>query len=338
MDKTNKTALITGITGQDGSLLAQYLISRGYKIIAPVRKNFNQSRLQVLGLLHSPAITYLVYQRWCDFKKIVQQNIIHEFYHLAAMSHVGKSYSEETNVLDVNSLWTTEILGFLECDSPQTRFFFASSCEIFSADNQQAIDESACTNPSNPYGISKLTATNMVRYFREVKGLFASSAILFNHESELRDDSFVSKKITKTVAKIVKGLPVVLSLGNIESQKDWSYAPDFVTYFHKILQQKYAADFILASGKRHSVKDMVNCAFSALKYPITWHGSGLDCVAKNKQGKIVVQINPAYFRPLDNRFLIGDTRKAQQQLGFGKLTSFSDWVTKMTLFEWNKLA
>ena len=334
---TQKTALITGVSGQDGSLLTKHLLSLGYKIIAVTRNKPDLWRLILLGILKDPNISYMCYQEWIDFKNILKQNKIDEFYHLAAMSHVGQSHNSPLSVFDVNSIWTIELLNCIVRYSSHTRFFFASSCEIFDINLNKSASEDDKKKPTNPYGISKNAAHLMVEYFREVKGLFSCNAILFNHESSLRDDSFVSKKIVSSVAKIVKGHQQTLSLGNIYSQKDWSCAVNLVPYFHKILNLEQPDDFVLASGQLHSVKDMVDCAFTALDYPISWHGSGLDCVARNKKGQTVVSINPKHFRPLDNRFLTGNTAKAQKYLDFNKLTPFASWVKDMVVFEWNKL-
>jgi GDPmannose 4,6-dehydratase len=177
----------------------------------------------------------------------------------------------------------------------------------------------------------------MVEYYRNVKNIYACNGILFNHESKIRDDSFVSKKICRAVARIVKYGGDSLFLGNIEAQKDWGYAPDYVQVFYSMLQQKKARDYIVATGRLHSVKDMVDCAFSSLDYPIRWQGSGLDCIAINTQDVTVVAINEKFFRPLDNRFLIGDDSKTKQLLNYKDFTPFKNWVKSMTLAEYNKI-
>ena len=177
----------------------------------------------------------------------------------------------------------------------------------------------------------------MVQYYRNIKGVFACNGILFNHESEIRDDSFVSKKICREVARIVKFGGEPLYLGNIEAKKDWGYAKDYVKTFHTMLQKEEPGDYVISTGELHSVKDMVNCAFRALDFPISWCGTGLNTIAKNKNGDIVVATNEKYFRPVDNRFLIGDNTKAKQILKFKNTTPFSKWVKSMTLAEHKKL-
>jgi GDPmannose 4,6-dehydratase len=191
--------------------------------------------------------------------------------------------------------------------------------------------------PTNPYGISKLSAHLMVQYYRDVKQLFACNGILFNHESKLRGDSFVSKKVCREVARIVKYGGSALYLGNIEAKKDWGYAPDYVTAFHLMLQQKNAEDFIISAGKLHTVKDMVNAAFNALDYAISWQGNGLNCTATNSTGNEVVAIDKKYFRPLDNRYLMGNNSKARLTLNLNHLTPFNQWIKTMTIAEYEKL-
>jgi len=334
---TQKTALITGITGQDGALLAQYLLSQDYKIVAPTRLNPDKSRLKTLGIDQHQNVGFIVYEKWSDFDKIITQYLPAEIYHLAAMSHVGESHQRPDIVFDVNTLWTIQLLKSVEQYSRQSKFFFASSCEIFQDDLHGLVSENDRKRPSNPYGISKLSAHLMVQYYRDVKGLFACNGILFNHESELRDPSFVSKKICREVARIVKNGGEPLYLGNITAKKDWGYANDYVRAFQSMLKQDIAKDYIIASAVLHSVEDMVNCAFAALGYNLTWQGKDLSRKALNKDGKIVVAIDEKFFRPLDQRFLKGNNSKAQGDLDFNNLTPFASWVKSMTLNEYREL-
>lgn len=334
---TDKTALITGITGQDGALLSQYLLMQGYKIIAPTRKNPDKSKLQYLGIDQGWNIEFLLYEKWADFERIIKESAPDEIYHLAAMSHVGQSHKKPEKVFDVNTIWTIELLRNIEKYSKSSKFFFASSCEIFQNNLDQAVSEDDPKSPNNPYGISKLSAHSMVQYYRDVKGVFACNGILFNHESEVRDESFVSKKICRETARIVKYGGEPLYLGNIDAKKDWGYAKDYIKAFHMMLQQKMADDYVISTGLLHSVKDMVDCAFDALGYPVTWHGSGLETKAKNQKGETVVAINEDFFRPLDNRFLVGNNAKSKQILHFKNTTPFANWVKSMTLAEYKKL-
>ena len=330
---TTKTALITGITGQDGSLLAHYLISKSYKIIAPTRDNPDKSNLELLGIDDEENINFLVYSRWSDFEAIISQHKPTEIYHLAAMSHVGQSHENPQKVFDVNCNWTLALLSYSLKHSPESRFFFASSCEIYRNDIAHPVTEEDEKKPNNPYGISKLSAHQMVDYYRQVKGLYACNGILFNHESELRPNSFVSKKICSHVARIVKHGGEPLTLGNIEAKKDWGYAPDYVKYIHSTLQQPQAQNYNVSTSELYSVKDMVEAAFSALNYPISWQGDGIETQAINAKGDIVVCINEKYFRPLDNRFLCGDNSKIKTMCQDFSQTPFNQWVKSMTLNE-----
>lgn len=324
-----KTALITGITGQDGALLAQYLLNLNYKILAPTRKTPDKSKLNRLCLGSHPDINFLTYSCWTDFDDIIATYKPNEIYHFAAMSHVGQSHDCPDMVFDVNTQWTIQILKAIEKYSRQTKMFFASSCEIFQNDLNCAAKVNSNKLPNNPYGISKLSAHLMVEYYRKVKGLFTCNGILFNHESMIRDDAFVSKKICREVARIIAQGGKPLYLGNIEAKKDWGYAPDYVKAFHSMLQQHKADDYVISTGVLHSVRDMVNAAFSALNYAITWQGKETDCRAINQNGDTVVAIDKKFFRPLDNRFLIGDNTKAKESLNFNNITPFETWVTLM---------
>ncbi len=332
-----KTALITGITGQDGSLLAKHLINLGYRIIAPTRKNPDKSNLNNLGIIDSSLIEFLIYKQFSDFEAIIAKHKPTEIYHFAAMSHVAQSHENPSVVFDVNCNWTLELLASVIKHSPNSKFFFASSCEIYRNDLPSPVREEDEKRPNNPYGISKLSAHQMVDYYRHVKGLFACNGILFNHESELRPAAFVSKKICNNVARLVKSGGKPLTLGNIEAKKDWGYAPDYVKIIHEIMQQKNAQNFNVSTNKLHSVKDMVNAAFSALNYEISWQGEGIKTQAINSVGDTVVSINEKYFRPLDNRFLRGDNSKIKQFMQNHTQTPFTQWVKSMTLNEYKLL-
>lgn len=332
-----KTALITGATGQDGALLTDFLLNINYDVIAPTRLNPDKSNLKTLGIDTHKNLRFVTYKNWSDFDNIIKNNQPDEIYHLAAMSHVGQSHENPEGVFDVNTLWTVKLLQAIKTYSAHSKLFFASSCEIFNSQIDRPVVETDEKMPSNPYGISKLSAHLMVEYYRKVNGLFACNGILFNHESKLRAPSFVSKKICREVARIVSHGGEPLSLGNIEAKKDWGYAPDYVKTFHSMLQMQNPEDFIVSTGQLHSVKDMVDFAFSALDYKITWQGKGLECKALNDKNEVVVNIDERFFRPLDNRFLIGDNTKAKKHLSFSNTTPFSQWVKIMTLDECSQL-
>jgi len=332
----SKTALITGITGQDGALLARYLLQQNYKILAPTRKNPDKSKLSHFKIDQDAGISFIEYREFSDFDAIISEYYIDEIYHLAAMSHVGESHKYPDKVFNVNTLWTLEILKAIESHRPETKLFFASSCEIYKNDIETDVVETDGKEPNNPYGISKLAAHQLVKYYRQVKNIYACNGILFNHESEIRDEAFVSKKICREVARIVSTGGEPLYLGNIEAKKDWGYAADYVRVFQAILQQESADDYNVCTGVLHSVKDMVDSAFNALNYEISWQGKDLGYQALNNQGQVVVAIDERFFRPLDNRFLCGDNSKIKKKIRDYNLTPFESWVKSMTLTEYRK--
>ena len=328
-----RKAIITGINGQDGALLAQHLLQSDYQIIAPVRENYNTTNLKALNIENHGNIHFIALQTLADINSIISEYQPDEFYHLAAFSHVGKSHDNPQKVFEVNTNWTLEILQSIKNSSPETRLFFASSCEIFNSNLFESANEYSIKKPTNPYGISKLAAHNLVEYFRDRYDIYASIAILFNHESELRSEEFVSKKICREVARIVKHGGKPLMLGNINAKKDWGYAPDFVKLFPELLKLPKGDDFVFASGKLHSVKDMVEVAFTSLDYKISWKGQNEDTIAINSSGETVVAIDTRFYRPLDNRFLIGNAEKLTKTFNVNSFTPFEKWVKKMVQLE-----
>lgn len=335
MNKT--TALITGITGQDGCLLAHDLLSKGYVIYAPVRKNFDSTNLKTLNIFDSERIHFLQYEEHSECQNFIAKFKPAEIYHFAAISHVGESHKNPEAVLQINTNWTLDLLSSVAKMSPESRFLFASSCEIFDKTQQSLVNENSKKSPLNPYAIAKLAAHNLVEYYRNVKNIHASNVILFNHESILRPDTFVTQKVFKNVARIVKQGGKPLELGNILAEKDWSYAPDLIPAFHEILQTSQADDYVLASGEMHSVKELVECSFASLNYSITWKGEGESTQAFNQQGDCVVKINPKFYRPLDKSGIKGDSSKAREILGWQGSRPFADWVAKLTLNQFRKL-
>ena len=330
-------AIITGISGQDGSLLAQHLLQRNYQIIAPVRENYNTINLQALNIESHKNIHFVALQTLADINSIILEYQPDEIYHLAAFSHVGQSHDNPQKVFEVNSNWTLKILQAIKNSSPETRLFFASSCEIFDSNLSEDVDENSPKKPSNPYGISKLAAHNLVEYFRDRYDIYSSIAILFNHESELRSDEFVSKKICQEVVRIVKHGGKPLMLGNINAKKDWGYAPDYVKLFPELLKLPKGDDFVFASGKLHSVKDMVEVAFASLNYKISWKGRDENTIAINSSGETVVAIDTRFYRPMDNRYLIGNKEKLAKTFNINLFTPYEKWVKNMVLFEYQKL-
>lgn len=337
----NKTALITGISGQDGALLAQYLLKHDYSIVAPVRHSSDLTRLKSLKIDNNKCIEFILFDKWSDFEEIINTRQPDEIYHLAAISHIGKSHKNPEVTFDVNVCWTLKILESVRKHSFHSRLFFASSSEIFQSiyNNKpvRIVNEKSIRHADNPYGISKLAAHNLIEYYRNTYQMYAASAILFNHESDLRSHNFISKKICMEAARIVKSGGDPLYLGNIDACKDWGYAPDFIPAFHNMLQLKKPQDIILSTGVLHSVKDMVESAFGFFKYKLKWQGQGLQTTATDQDGRTVVAIKEEYYRPTDQRFFAGNNQLSKELLGFTELTPFTRWVGMMADSEYKKL-
>ncbi|MDI6853472.1 MAG: GDP-mannose 4,6-dehydratase [Deltaproteobacteria bacterium] len=314
-----KRALITGITGQDGSYLTEFLLAKGYEIHGLIRRasTFNTSRIEHLYVdPHEPEVRlYLHYGDLNDSGQLT--NLIYnlkpqEIYHLGAQSHVRVSFDMPEYTGDITGLATTRLLEAIRLSGIDTRFYQASSSELFgSAPPPQ--NEDTPMWPRSPYAAAKLYAYWMIRNYREAYGLFAVNGILFNHESPRRGETFVTRKITRAVARIKLGLQDKLYLGNLEARRDWGYAPDFVEAMWLMLQQDSPEDYVIATGESHSVKEFVEAAFSYVD--LDW--------------RQYVEIDPRYFRPTEVEALLGDAAKARQKLGWEPRVSFAELVRLM---------
>jgi GDPmannose 4,6-dehydratase len=315
----HKTALITGVTGQDGSYLAELLLSKGYKVHGLIRRasTFNTGRIDHLyvdpheeearfflhygDLSDSGQLSHLVYNIQPD-----------EIYHLAAQSHVRVSFDMPEYTGDTTGLGTTRLLEALRRSGIRAKFYQASSSELFGS-SPPPQNEDTPMRPQSPYAAAKLYAYWMVRNYREAYGIFAVNGILFNHESPRRGETFVTRKITRAVARIKLGLQKKLYLGNLEARRDWGYAPDYVEAMWLMLQQDQPEDFVIATGEAHSVRDFLEAAFSYLD--LDW--------------REYVEIDPKYFRPTEVDYLLGDARKARERLGWQPKVSFAELVRIM---------
>ena len=341
-----KKALITGITGQDGSYLAEFLLSRGYEVHGLIRRasTFNTARIDHIyvdphdkgarfflhygDLSDSGQLTNLVYNVQPD-----------EIYHLAAQSHVRVSFDMPEYTGDVTGLGTIRILEVLRRSGIKARFYQASSSEMFGAAPAPQ-NERTPFQPRSPYAAAKVYAYWMVRNYREGYNLFACNGILFNHESPRRGETFVTRKITRAVARIRYGLQDKLYLGNLDARRDWGYAPDYVKAMWLMLQQDNPDDFVIATGESHSVREFCELAFKEAGIEIEWKGSGTDEVGIIKTisskpqpgpqpGHVVVAIDPRYFRPTEVEFLQGDATKARKKLGWKPTVTFKELVKIM---------
>lgn len=329
-----KTALITGITGQDGSYLAELLLEKGYLVhgivrrssscnlqrISHLRKDF-ASRLQ----LHEGDLTDA-----SNIERIIDSMQPEEVYNLAAMSHVGTSFEMPVYTADVDALGAMRLLEAIRKCCPKSKFYQASTSELFGKVQETPQTEKTPFYPRSPYGVAKLYAFWAVVNYREAWNLFACNGILFNHESPRRGENFVSRKITMAVAKIVNNQQDRLQLGNLDAQRDWGYAKDFVEGMWRMLQHDTAEDFVLATGRMTSVRNFVEFSFQEVGIAIDWKGKGVEEKGIDRRtGQVLVEVNPQFFRPSEVDLLVGDPTKAVQKLGWQPDTSLQDLVRIM---------
>src|SRR5262252_1092412 len=327
----SKRALITGITGQDGAYLAEWLLCKGYEVHGIKRRasSFNTERID--HLYDDPQSTdvrlRLHYGDLTDATnvlRIIQQVQPDEIYNLAAQSHVQVSFETPEYTANADGLGTLRILEAIRMLhlERRTRFYQASTSELFGKAQEIPQRETTPFYPRSPYGVAKLFAHWITVNYREAYGLFACCGILFNHESPLRGETFVTRKITRGLAHIHLGLQDCLYLGNLEAKRDWGHARDFVEAQWLMLQQPDPEDFVIATGQQHSVREFVDLAASQLGVRLRWTGKGLDEHAVDAAGRKIVAVDPRYFRPTEVDSLIGDPSKAKRKLGWEAKTSF----------------
>ncbi len=334
-----KKALIFGVTGQDGAYLAQLLLEKGYEVHGVKRRSssFNTSRIDPLyNDFHDARTTFFLhYGDLTDFANIltlIQQIDPDEIYNLGAQSHVRVSFDIPEYTAEVDALGTLRVLEAIRVldHKKKIKFYQASSSEMFG--KVQAIPQSEQTPfyPRSPYGISKVFAYWITVNYRESYDIFACNGILFNHESPLRGETFVTRKITRAVARIKHGLQAILYLGNLDAKRDWGYAKDYVEAMWLMLQQEKPDDYVIATGETHSVREFMELAFKEIGIEIAWKGSGIHEVGYDKAtDKIFVRIDPKYFRPAEVDLLLGDATKGQLQLGWKPHVSFHELVKIM---------
>jgi len=331
--------LITGITGQDGAYLAELLLAKGYAVHGIKRRasSFNTDRidhlyqdphdLQVRLRLHYGDLTDAT-----NLIRIVQQVQPDEIYNLAAQSHVAVSFETPEYTANSDALGTLRLLEAIRILGleKKTRFYQASTSEMYGKVHETPQRESTPFYPRSPYGAAKVYAYWITVNYREAYGLYACNGILFNHESPVRGETFVTRKITRALARIVEGMQECLYLGNLDSLRDWGHARDFVRAQWLMLQQAVPEDFVIATGEQHSVREFVNRAATHLGMRLTWRGKGVDETAVNAaNGKLVVKVDPRYFRPTEVETLLGDASKARTKLGWRPEISFDALVLEM---------
>ena len=335
-----KTALITGITGQDGSYLAELLLEKNYKVHGLIRRNSTSDGTDRINhLLKFPTIT-LHYGDMTDFAclaQLIKDIQPDEIYNLAAQSHVKVSFSNALYTADANGLGTLRILEAIKLLGLEktTRFYQAATSEMFGEVQSIPQREDSPFYPRSPYGVAKLYAHWITKNYREAYGMFACSGILFNHESPRRGETFVTRKITKTLAEIRNGKRILpLELGNLDAKRDWGHAKDYVEAMWLMLQQEEPEDFVIATGQQHTVREFVDAAFDYMGYSIEWVGEGLKEVAKDYgTGEVLVKINPEFYRPAEVDSLVGDCTKAKETLGWKHNYSFTQLVEEMCKYD-----
>lgn len=342
------SALITGITGQDGSYLAELLLVKGYTVHGMVRRAsmFNRSRIEHLrqdSTLYGQRL-YLHYADLNDvttLRRLIKKLRPAELYHLAGQSHVGASFEIPESTCDEVGRGTLSLLEICRDQDFPIRFFHASSSEVFGYPSSDQIPQTEHTpfRPRSPYGCAKAFATDLCRVYREAHGLFVCSGISYNHESPRRAESFVTRKITAAAARIKAGQQEQLRLGNLSATRDWGYAAEYVEAMWKMLQVEAAGDFILATGVAHSVRDFVAAAFAALEISLTFQGEGASEIGVDSQtGRTVVEVDPKFFRPADPVNLVGNPSEAARALGWTASTTAPALAAVMARADWEGLS
>ena len=325
-----KHALITGITGQDGSYLAELLLEKGYEVYGIMRR---KSVVEYGNVEHIKDKIHFIYADMTDPISLITAMKISqadEVYNLAAQSFVATSWEQPLATADIDALGVTNMLEAIRTVKPEARFYQASTSEMFGL--VQAIPQTETTPfyPRSPYGVAKLYGHWITKNYRESYDLYACSGILFNHESERRGKEFVTRKITDAVARIKLGVQDHLELGNMDSKRDWGHSKDYVKAMWLLLQQDHADDYVIATNETRTVREFVEVAFGHVGIEIEWEGTGVDEIGKDKAtGKTIVKVNPQFFRPAEVDILLGNPAKAEKELGWKREISFSQLVERM---------
>ena len=328
----SKTALITGITGQDGAYLAQLLLSKGYRVVGAFRRNSSTNfwRLDEHGI--TPQLDFIPFEllEFSNILRAIEKTQPDEIYNLAAQSFVAHSFEQPLYTAEADALGVTRILEAIRTINPKIRFYQASTSEMFGKAMEVPQSEKTPFHPRSPYGVAKLYAHWITVNYRESYDLFGVSGILFNHESPMRGPEFVTRKITIALAKIRSGKQETLELGNLDSKRDWGFAGDYVRGMHLMLQQEKPDDYVLATGQTFTVRDFVSRAGSVAGFDIDWSGAEEKTVGiDRKSGKEIVRINPEFYRPAEVDLLIGTPQKAKTNLGWEPKVALPELIEMM---------
>jgi len=340
----NKKALITGITGQDGSYLAEFLLGKNYEVHGIIRRSssFNTGRID--HLINNKEYKDRFYFHHGDItdasnlNRLLAQIQPVEIYNLAAQSHVQVSFEIPDYTAQVDALGTLRFLDAIRETHINTKFYQASTSELYGKVQEIPQTEKTPFYPRSPYGVAKLYGYWIIVNYREAYDIFACNGILFNHESPRRGETFVTRKITRAAARIKEGIQDTLYLGNLDAKRDWGYAPEYCEGMWRMLQQDKPDDFVLATGKNHTIREFCELAFSELGINIEWQGKGINEVGINAQsGYQVIGIDEKYYRPTEVDQLLGDPTKAKKELGWEAKTPFEDLVRIMVKSDWEKV-
>ena len=325
-----KKALITGINGQDGSYLAELLLEKGYEVYGLIRR---KSVVDYGNVEHIKDKINFIYGDMTDIVSLINAMKVSnadEVYNLAAQSFVGTSWEQPIATADIDAVGVTNLLEAIRIVKPEARFYQASTSEMFGLVQEIPQKETTPFYPRSPYGVAKLYGHWITKNYRESYNIYACSGILFNHESERRGKEFVTRKITDAVARIKHGLQDVLELGNMDSKRDWGHSKDYVKAMWLMLQQDKADDYVVATNETRTVREFVETAFAAVDINVKWQGHGVEEVGiDDATDKVIVRINPKFFRPAEVDILIGDPTKAETDLGWEREIPFKDLVTRM---------
>ncbi len=325
-----KKALITGVTGQDGSYLAELLLEKGYEVYGIMRR---KSVVDYGNVEHIKDKIHFIYADMTDLVSLVNAMRISEadeVYNLAAQSFVATSWEQPLATAQIDALGVTNMLEAIRIVKPSCRFYQASTSEMFGLVQETPQRETTPFYPRSPYGVAKVYGHWITKNYRESYGLYACSGILFNHESERRGKEFVTRKITDSAARIKLGIQDHIELGNMDSKRDWGHSKDYVYAMWLMLQQDHADDYVIATNETRTVREFVEIAFSKIGIELEWSGKGVDEVGKNKaDGKTLVKVNKEFFRPAEVEILLGDPSKAEKELGWKREISFDELVERM---------
>ena len=330
-----KVALITGITGQDGSYLAELLLEKGYEVHGIIRRSSLINTHRIDHLYQNVKLHYGDLTDSTNIVRVIQKVQPDEIYNLGAQSHVKVSFEMPEYTADVDGVGTLRILEAVRLlgMEDRVRIYQASTSELYGLVQETPQSETTPFYPRSPYGVAKLYGYWITKNYREAYGMYACTGILFNHESPRRGETFVTRKITQGLSKISVGMQDVLELGNLNAKRDWGHAKDFVEAMWLMLQQDQPEDYVIATGVQYSVREFVEEAAPYFGMKIVWEGEGLDEVGIDKNtGRVVIKVNPKYFRPAEVETLLGDATKAKEKLGWEPKTSFKQLVEDMCIY------